>query len=178
MLSNGVKIWLVTWHFITTSECFVEAERVIMLYGKRSSCGHACRSLKFKVCPELVSVLDCQKAATLFFFFIRGGRGAENGQQESRMSVSAPEFTFCKDHLHMAESDLVSTCGWPATVLPKRVSKNDKCKLSTSLRRNIMLEAHVHWTQDIKWSLDLKPRLNLNSRPSEERVWQPLKGLY
>lgn len=142
MLSNGVKIWLVTWHFITTSECFVEAERVIMLCGKRSSCGHACRSLKFKVCPGLVSVLDCQ-SKSCYTFFIRGGRGADNGQHESRMSFSAPEFTFCKDHLHMAGSDLVSTCGWPATVLPKRVSKNDKCKLSTSLFRNIMLKAHV-----------------------------------
>lgn len=65
------------------------------------------------------------------------------------MSFRAPAFRFCKDHLHTAGSDLVSTRGWLATVLPERVRKNDKCKLSTSLFRNIMLKAHVHLTQDI-----------------------------
>lgn len=68
-----------TWHFITVSECFVETETVIMLLRKYLSCGHACKSLKFKACPGLIKVLDCQsKSGSTFPLELEDGQTADS----------------------------------------------------------------------------------------------------
>lgn len=168
MLSNGVKIWLVTWHFIATSEGFVEIERVIMLFGKCCSRGHACTSLKFKVCPGLIRVLDCQsKSCYTFPLEVEDGQTVDT--VKAKMLLRASEFTFCKDHLYTGGNDLVSTCDWLATVLMRK-----SARMTNASCQHPYWEHYVEGTHALnlrRWMVPghHKPRLNLNPWPSGER---------
>ena len=144
MLSNGVKIWLVTWHFITTSECFVGTERVIMLFRKCHSCRHACLSLKFKICLQLIRVLDCQSEnmAILFPWSWKTGR---------RLIVWKQDAPSCQSS-HLARTTFIwEEMTWFSHVIGQPLSSYESQQewqiqaVSISFRKT-MLKAHVHLT--------------------------------
>lgn len=61
------------------------------------------------------------------------------------MLLGASEFTFGKDHVYMGGSDLVSTCGWPATVLMRESASMTDASCQHPFG-NIMLKAHIYLT--------------------------------
>lgn len=144
MLNNGVKIWLVTWHFITTSEGFVGTERVIMLFRKCHSCRHACLSLKFKICLQLIRVLDCQsKTGYTFPLELEDGQTAD--------SVKA-RCSFVPQSSHLARISFIwEEMTWFSHVIGQPLSSNESQQewqiqaVSISFRKT-MLKARIHLT--------------------------------
>lgn len=177
MLNNGVKIWLVTWHFITTSECFVGTERVIMLFRKWHSCRHACLSLKFKICLQLIRVVDCQsKNGYTFPLELEDGQTADSVKARCSsvpLSSHLASITFIREEM-IWFSHVVG----PANVLIRESARMTNTSCQHPFQEDCVEGTHIfnlrHW-MILGYH---KPTLNLNLCFPGERCREPLSGFH
>lgn len=153
MLSNGVKIWLVTWHFITTTECFVETESYFVAWKMQClwACLYAFQIYNLSWAHQDVRHPPHPRQSKSSYLFSSELEEEQTGNSMKGrwffMPQSSPfaRITFKWEEMtqfpHVVGQPLYS---WESQQEWQRQT------VSTPIR-NIMLRTRIHSTQDIEW---------------------------